>query len=222
MTARNQWSQGLQWGACAWLCYVVLRELGGELSQLLAREGSPWTLPRWMCGWGYGWHVAAVWAVALSLIIVGSRWSRVAVAAAISMQALVAVRSASSYAGEPDSVWFVLRFFLPMCVPLLPLLVLRVEQPRVALALAALGRWSEARVRFGGIGVLAVAIAVISLNRGALDLLGYGLDPAAVLQVIHDRGLPWTGYLLPVVLFGLAALTIEATSRPLRRPSTAC
>jgi len=147
-----------------------------------------------------------------ALIAAGSRWSRPAVAVAIVAQSILGISTGTGYSGEPNTVWFVLKFFLPMCVPLLPLVFLRVERPRVVLALALLGRHREAWARFG-VGVLAVAAFVVSLNRGVLDLIGYGFDGPAMLWAIRDSGLPWTGYLLPVVLFGVAALTVAATSR---------
>jgi hypothetical protein len=209
MTARNQWSQGLQWGAFAWLGYIVLRALGGEVQRLLVVTQTLSNVPDWMCDPSWGWQVATAWVAALVLVAAGSRWARLAVGAAMVLHAVVA----GGEAVHCDRVLFVLTRFLPMSVPLLPLLVLRVERPRVVLALAALGRWREARARFGGVGVLAVAAALVSLNHASWDMLGaVGMVCSLEPEPYAALGILWAG-VLPVTLFAWAWLVVWATSR---------
>ncbi len=152
---------GLQWGACAWLGYVawhacldVWRTPLGETLTLLPEH---WFI-------AMHWILAPAWIAAIGLILADSPWSRAFVAAAILMRVVVGAAHAASYGGVPDPA-FTAGFFVPMCLPLLPLVLMRVEEPRVALALAALGRWREAAARSGGVRALLVAVAVLSVNH---------------------------------------------------------
>jgi hypothetical protein len=86
--------------------------------------------------------------------------------------------------GMSGSVALWLEFSLPMCLPLLPLVVWRVERPRVVLALLALGRFREARAQSGGV-VMAVlaAAAVVLCNHALLDLLREGAFVSRMSQL---------------------------------------
>jgi len=215
MTARQQWSHGIQWGGLAWLGYVSFRAaidayhrpLGDSLRALPAS---------WFCA--ASWPLAAAWLSALVLIVRGSPWSRVVMGGAILAQILVGAAEAASYGGAPNPTSFTLRFFLPMCLPLLPLVVLRVGRPRVVIALAALGRWREAWARFGGLGPLAVAVALVSVNRGAGDLLlraYHGATTQALLTGLATGA--WARGATTVLLFGLAALIVARGARQAAR-----
>src|SRR4051794_194602 len=104
MNTRNQWTQGLQWGACAWLGWVAWSDLGIAWHSAFI---SQWTL------------LAAVWVAALALT--WTRWSRVGVAVALVVQVVVGTVRAAGYEGEMHLAW-ALSFWLPMSLPLLPLL----------------------------------------------------------------------------------------------------
>src|SRR4051812_7326833 len=130
MKTRNPWVLGLQWGAWAWLGYIAL-EMCLYFAQSYSLAWRREFLPIWMNDWiayDHGQVLAATWMVAFALVTSGSRWARAAVAIAI-------VGQAAQRCG--------LRSWLPMCAPLLPLAVLRAEEPRVVLALLALGRRRE-------------------------------------------------------------------------------
>jgi hypothetical protein len=157
MSASRQWSQGLQWGACAWLAYVAGR--------------------------------AAIRAVHAPI-------------GAHVVLAVAGYAFAAEYGGPP-SVAFALMFFVPMSLPLLPLVVLPVP-PRIFLALIGLGGWREARSRLGGVGPLLVAVALVTLNRGAFDLC---------VHLQHGQGWMARAWWLPAGVFVAAAGVISATSR---------
>jgi hypothetical protein len=193
MSATRQWSHGLQWGASTWLAYVAVR----AVSRAVHVPSAAYVV------------VAVGWITALAFIAAGSRWSRGVVVAAIFAQAATGYASATDY-GSPPSAPFALLFFLPMCLPLLPLVVLPVEQPRIALALIGLGRWREARSMLGGVGPLLVAAALVTLNRGAVDLC---------VHLQHEQGWMATAWWVPAGLFVVAASVIAATSR--RGPAAA-
>jgi hypothetical protein len=148
--------------------------------------------------------MTGVWLLVLGAIAAGSRWARAAMGAAIVAQGVVGVTEALRY-GAPVELSFVLWFFVPMSLPLLPLVVLRVEQPREALALVALGRVREGWARAGGMSTILVAAALISLNHGTYALLVdlyRGAGPGALMEL-------W----FPAGLFALAAVAVRATSR---------
>ncbi len=88
MRARNQWIQGLQWGAYAWLAWVagnaVLHAFQGALHPELSL-------------------LAIVWLAALALT--WTRWSRVGVAVALAVQAIAGTADAARYEGEMHVAW---------------------------------------------------------------------------------------------------------------------
>lgn len=173
---REQWIKGLQWGAVAWLGYILAHTLPVAL-----KYGHPDELV-----------MAGAWLLSASLLLAGSRWARLTLGAALLAQAVTGAASAIQFANEPD-VHFVLRYFLPMSLPLLPLLWLGAERPRYTIALALVGRGRDAARTLAGCRWLLVAAGLVSLNRAGWDLLeGF------------ERG--FTVPVLPIVLFGLAAL----------------
>jgi hypothetical protein len=180
---KDQWKQGLQWGAFAWLGWVALR------STVAASHGGPSI-------------VALAWLAALALT--WTRWSRAGVGTALLVQAAAGISQAASYAGEMHVPWM-LTFFLPMSLPLLPLLFMAPERPRLTLALAFVGRWRDAARSLAGLPWLAVALGVILLNRAAWRALAWPVDAL-------DGGLvldPWallTVFAPPAALVVLAAL----------------
>lgn len=79
---------------------------------------------------------------------------------------------------------WVLTFFLPMSLPLLPLLVLDPERPRVTLALVAAGRWRDAAEQLAGWRWLSVAAALVLLNRAGWEVLqGYEAESTAAFLI---------------------------------------
>jgi hypothetical protein len=162
MNPRNQAMLGLQWGACAWLVYVVFQSVRAGL-----------------------WPMAALWIASCALIAARSRWARAVVALGILAQVLIGLTEGARLAGLPGvsgSLAFWLSFSLPMCAPLVPLVLWRVEEPRIVVGLLALGRWREARARSGRLIVLSAA-AVVLCNRALLDVLREGAFVSRTAQL---------------------------------------
>ena len=180
---KDQWKQGLQWGALAWLAWVAIR------STVAASHGGSLI-------------VAVAWLTALALT--WTRWSRVGVGAAILVQSAAGISHAASYTGEMHVPW-VLTFFLPMSLPLLPLLFMAPERPRFTLALAFVGRWRDAGRSLAGLRWIAVSIGLLLVNRAAWRALEWPVD-ALDGGMVFD---PWTILTVlapPAVLCVLAAL----------------
>ena len=187
---KDQWKQGLQWGAVVWLAWIAAR------CSLAAYHGAPLI-------------VAVAWLAALTLT--WTRWSRVGVGAALLVQAAAGLLRAASYGGEMHIPW-VLTFFLPMSLPLLPLLFMAPERPRLTLALAFVGRWGDAARSLAGFRWIAVALGVVLLNHtgwGALRWPEHALDGG----LVFDPRVILTVFVPQAALFGLAAL-------PTRRANT--
>jgi hypothetical protein len=210
MTARNQWSQGLQWGACAWLGYVAWHAVLDFYDTPLG-----WMRDAFPGSWYFAlrWFLAPAWLLAIALIAAGSPRSRAVVGVGILAQVVMGCAESGRPFGEFIPHW-AMQNFLPMCLPLLPLVVLRVEEPRVVLALLALGRWREALARSGGFRTALVAAALVSLNHGAWDVLKRCPDFFTSLRwSLAHGGTAWTGTMLPLILFSLAALATLMTRR---------
>lgn len=230
MTTRQQWLRGLEWGACAWLTYVAARTTLDVVWPTWQIPFEGWDLPSLHSAQGFAggtWLTAVLWLTALTLVAAGSRLARLGIAVAILAQAVIGAMQAVGHTYAPREpayvAAFVLSLFLPMCLPLLPLVVLRVEEPRLVLALATLGRWREARARFGGLGPLAVALALLSLHAGANGLLQhiyYGSTARDLARGIYDGLRPLGGWTFPAPMFALAMLIVWATSRARRQAST--
>ncbi len=187
---KEQWIKGAQWGAVAWLAYVTGSSL--VMAFRFSHDGAylPALLP------------AAAWLAALALI--GTRRSRAGVGIAILVQAVAGTVQARSYPGDLRLGW-ALTFWLPMSLPLIPLLFASPDRPRLTLALAVVGRWREALRQLTGFRWIAVATGIVLLNHAAWAASRsnvYGAD--GILR--FD---PWavvTAFLPQAILFGLAAL----------------
>jgi len=198
MNVKNRWLYGLQWGACLWLPYV-LRDAAQDfyyagLSHL--PEGWPrlWWTPFYVL-------IFPGWLAAVALLVAGSRRARLAVT--MMVLARIAVAAVETHAMQmPDGG---AQYIVPLFLPLLPLVVLRVEEPRVVLALAALGRWREALARSGGVVALLVALAVLSTHLSAREAV-WG-------SPVSDA------FRLPAMLAGLAFVVTWATRQ--RAPTRA-
>lgn len=149
---KEQWIKGAQWGAVAWLAYVTGSSL--VMAFGLSHDGAylPALLP------------AAAWLATLALI--GTRWSRAGVGIAILVQAVAGTVQAHSYPGDLRLGW-ALTFWLPMSLPLIPLLFASPASPRLTLALAVVGRWREALRQLTGFRWIAVATGIVLLNHAA-------------------------------------------------------
>jgi hypothetical protein len=203
MNNRTRWSVGLQWGASLWLAYVAFRALTAVLAPLLRSAYPSLHLGLWPSA--FAWLMAPAWIAALVGVCRGSRGSRALVAAAICAQVVAGTAEAVEYGGTVE-LSFALRFFGPMILPLLPLVVRPATEPPAALAALADGRWRDALGRLGGVGAGLVALALIALNRGAYDLLvrihqGAGVEALSAL-------------LVPVLLIALAAVAPSSRPRP--------
>jgi hypothetical protein len=157
MNAKNRWVLGLQWGACSWLLYVVWRAFVDFRCSLWSDVADRWPSSWWIAGF---WVLFPGWLAVVALLAAGSRWARAGVA--LMMLGRVGVAYAQTHAlhtTDTDT-----QLFVPLFAPLLPLVVLRVEEPRVVLALLALGRWREALARSGGVVALLVALSVLSTH----------------------------------------------------------
>jgi hypothetical protein len=203
---KERWSKGLQWGAVAWLAHIVGRQVYLlSLDARYALRDAHYSVPP------SEFFAAAAWLVALLLL--WTRWSRAAVGLAIGTWAL---QSATACAVFPDAhlavrAW---AFQLTTILPLLPLLVLEPERPRLTVALVLVGRWRDARRELAGWRWVAIAAGLYLLERSANRALGCNsLDQAGALRFAL---LPMLLAFVPqAALFGLAALP------PLRAPTTA-
>jgi hypothetical protein len=180
---KDQWKQGLQWGAVVWLGWVALRSTVAAF---------------------HGWSPILAFAWLAALALTWTRWSRAGVGAALFAQAAAGIFRAASYEGEMHAPWM-LTFFLPMSLPLLPLLFMAPERPRLTLALACVGRWRDAARSLAGVRWIPVALGVVLLNHTAWRAMEQrvdGLDGGLVLD-------PWmllTVFAPQAALFGMAAL----------------
>ncbi len=80
-----------------------------------------------------------------------------------------------------------------MSLPVLPLLFMQPDRPRLTLALLAMGRWRDAVAQLAGFRWPLVAVGVALLNRAGWGAL---------------RGIRWEygRVLLPALLFAVAAI----------------
>jgi hypothetical protein len=160
--------------------------------------------------------VGLAWVAAIALIVAGSGWSRVAVGAGILIQVLA---ECSGPIRADLTPLIALQIFLIVALPLIPLVVLRVREPRLVVALLALGRWREALARSGGWRTALIAAAVVSLPHGTRAAFASYPEswPHRVNKALAALGCEnpslWTGPLLPVILLALAALATWATPR---------
>ena len=143
---------------------------------------------------------AALWTVAFGLLLAGSRWARAAVALAVVAQLAFGYQEAAWL--YPASSWPQLGNLttamlalhtsgLASCLAMAPLVLWRLDEPRAALALLALGRRREAWLRSGGALSLLAAVPVVALNHVTLELLEKAIAPfclAALALVLVRYG----------------------------------
>jgi hypothetical protein len=184
MDTKRQFKQGLQWGGIVWLAHLVI----SSLKHL--RAVNPFFLPYLIPG--------AAWA--LALVLAWTRWSRIAVAVAMVAQAWGAVAMTANM----DEFGVTLSAFVPSCLPVLPLLFMSPERPRLTIALALVGRWRDAARTLAGWRWPVIAIGVLLLERSAWTALSTAWSSEDSIRI------PGQGILLAfvpqAVLFGLAAL----------------
>jgi hypothetical protein len=184
MGTNPQIKQGLQWGGVVGLAHLVISSLGH------LRAVNPFFLPYLISG--------AAWALALALA--WTRWSRIAVALAVVAQAWGAVTMTASM----GAFGVTLSAFMPRCLPVLPLLFLAPERPRLTIALALVGRWRDAARTLAGWRWAAVAIGVLLLERSAWIAMSAAWSSEDTFRI------PAQGILIAfvpqAVLFGLAVL----------------
>lgn len=152
MSIKEQFKQGLQWGAVVWLAHIVVSSLRHF------RAVNPFFLPYLL--------PFAAWLVAFALA--WTRWSRAAVAVAVLAQTAAAIVMTASL-GE---VSVTMSACMPLCLPVLPLLFMAPERPRLTVALALLGRWREAAHTLKGFRWPFVALGVLLLERSGWASLG--------------------------------------------------
>lgn len=170
--AKNRWGLGLQWGACSWLLYVVWRAFVDFRLSLWSDVANHWPSSWWIAGF---WLLFPGWLAVIAALAAGSRWARAGVA--LMILGRVGVAYAQTHALQTTDTGA--QLFVPLFVPLLPLVVLRVEEPRVVLALLALGRWREALARSGGVVALLVALAVLSTREASDQAMWFTSLPSA-------------------------------------------
>src|SRR5262245_3561373 len=107
MTIKDQFKKGLQWGGYAWLGWIAW-----STALVVWRYPDALLHPSGI--------VAPVWVAALALT--WTRWSRLGVGVALVVQAVAGTVHAALYGGEMHLSW-VLTFWLPMSLPLVPLLL---------------------------------------------------------------------------------------------------
>jgi hypothetical protein len=199
MNTKLKFRLGLQWGALAWLGYVVIQSVRDALPM-----AAPWIVVR------DSLPKAALWILACALLAVGSRWARAAVAFGILGQLAFGLHEAAWL--YPPETWTqlgvatVVRSALhcsgvALCLGMVPLVAWPLEGPRVVLALLALGRFREAWARSGGAVALMAAVPIVALNHATLALLGLEFAPLglAVLTLGLARygdvmvAWPWRG-----------------------------
>lgn len=184
MDTKSQIKQGLQWGGVVWLAHLVISSL------VHIRAVNPFYLPYLIPG--------AAWVLALALA--WTRWSRMAVALAMVAQAWAAVAMTAGM----DDLGVILSAFMPRCLPVLPLLFMAPERPRLTIALALVGRWRDAARTLSGVRWPLVAMGILLLERTGWASLSTEWSSEDAIRI------PGQGILIafvpPAVLFGLAAL----------------
>jgi hypothetical protein len=112
-----------------------------------------------------------------------------------------------------------LTFWLPMTLPLLPLLFLAPERPRLTLAFAVVGRWRDADATIAGWSWVLVAAGLIALNRAGWNALEMHVwDPGMPESVLRFEPVRFAAAFSTVaVLLALAAIPVmfqPSTARP--------
>jgi hypothetical protein len=193
MDTKLQFKQGLQWGGLAWLAHLVVSSFGHVRADHLLFL--PYLIP------------AIAWA--LVFVLAWTRWSRVAVALAVVAQ----IGAAVAMTARMDDLRVTLAAFMPLCLPVLPLLILVPERPRLTVALALVGRWRDAARTLAGWRWLPVAIGVLLLERSGWASLSTTWSSEDWLRIPGQD--VFVAFVPQVLLFGVAAFP------RLRWPATA-
>jgi hypothetical protein len=190
---KDQWKQGLQWGGVAWLAYVAGCSLTTAYHSAHYDLYLPHLLP------------AAAWLAALSLT--WTPWSRAGVGVAVVVQIGAGVAEAT-HLHEDTLAW------LPLVLPVLPLVILAPERPRLIAALALVGRWRDAGRMLAGWRWIVVAMGTFLLARsGERALHWWAYDVRGTLHFTPETIL--IAFLPQALFFGIAALP------PRNRPAMA-
>lgn len=175
MDTKQKFRLGLQWGALAWLGYVVV-------------QYGVWVIPIAAAGHFPSGHALKMAPLILAAVLFAarSRWARAAIALGVAVQFALGVETAAFLykpyvwpeIGTYAAVSGVLGCLgLAMCLPLVPLLAWPLDAPRATLAMLARGRFRDAWVGSGGVVALLTAVPVVTLNRTLLDALDLQLAP---------------------------------------------
>jgi hypothetical protein len=205
---KDQWLKGLQWGAVAWLgweAFVTVNTAVRYIAQYHARATY-----QIACGI---YAVSAIVALA-ALVLAWTRWSRIGIAALILAQVAMALIFFNGYPRPPvviegvvcdtEMPWMAIFHANRDVFPLLPLLFLPPERPRLTMALALVGRWRDALPHLAGWRWIAVAAAVLCLSAAVGDAATAYEDDNGIIAF-----LPWQflAALAPcALLLGLAAV----------------
>jgi hypothetical protein len=174
---KRQWKQGLQWGGVAWLAYILWQVIPTAVQVPSSAHVG----------------MAAAWTVAAVLLLAGARVARPVLGMVLLAQAVTGTMQAASFEGPMHVAW-ALTFWLPMALPLLPLLFMAPERPRLTAALMLMGRYSEAWASLAGFRWPFVALLVVATNHEAMALL---------TLLGHDQG---SLYRVPILAIGLLAV----------------
>ncbi len=172
------------WGGVAWLAYVA----GCSLTTAYHSAHYGFYLP----------HLfpAAAWLAALALT--WTRWSRAGVAVAVVVQLAASVAEAMPL-DDDTLAW------LPLVLPVLPLVFMAPERPRLAAALALVGRWRDAGRTLAGWRWSVVAMGTFLLARsGERALHCWAYDVRWSLRFVPENIV--IAFLPQAMLFGIAAL----------------
>ena len=145
---------------------------------------------------------AAAWLAALALL--WTRWARAGAAVAIAVQVAAGV-------AEDSRLYEYTLAWLPIVLPVLPLVVMEPERPRLTVALALVGRWRDAGRALAGWrwGLVAAGTVLLARSGGrALHCWVYDSD-----WTLHfDPEAVFNAFIPQAVLFGIAALPRRAGS----------
>ncbi len=213
---KEQWLKGIQWGSIAWLTWDAFATVNTNvhtIAQVHGRESH---------------HVAcAVYAVAsivavVALALAWTRWSRLGAGVLIATEIVTVLIFYRGYprpqlmiAGVPYVIelpWSIWVASLSRSLPLLPLVFMAPERPRVAVAMALLGRWRDAFCQLAGWRWIAVA--------GAVFCVGDAMNAAFASSFEEARGLAGFLPLSFIAELGPCALLLGVSAFPLWRTST--
>lgn len=205
---KDQWKQGLQWGAVA----AVARWIAPYLVTLFYTAGDTPTsfrLCEVLC--------AAVAVPVFALIVL--TWSRFSRAILLVIASVILWRSDWEPLGHSATASFAITRFVfwqhAEVIRFLPLLFLTPSLPRLTVAFALLGRWRDAARTLAGFRWVPVAVGVFFLGRlvNGVGQSFYGES----LDNVSPAILRWDTDRLVVAIAPFVALLVVA-ALPSRRP----